>query len=63
MRDRHTRERHGSLALTNRSLVVTDGPYDALVGVTLTIPVPGVPGNDTDVDGDPLVSPGVSSTG
>ena len=38
--------------------------YEAQAGVTLSIPAPGVLGNDTDIDGDLLtVSPGTYPTG
>jgi VCBS repeat-containing protein len=40
----------------NDAPTATDGSYFAVVGEPLTVPPPGVLGNDTDPDGDPLTA-------
>ena len=47
-------------ASTNNPPVAVNDTYTTAFGVTLTVPVPGVLGNDTDADNDPLTAIKVS---
>src|SRR5437773_1903124 len=48
------------IAAVNVAPVAVNDSYNAIEDTTLTIVAPGVLGNDTDVDGDPLTSVPVS---
>lgn len=53
-----------TVAAVNDMPVANADSYEAQAGETLSIPAPGVLGNDTDIDGDLLtVSPGTYPTG
>jgi hypothetical protein len=45
-----------TLTVTNTPPVARDDGYTATTGVSLTVPAPGVLGNDTDADGDSLTA-------
>lgn len=45
-----------TITITNAAPVAANDSYNAVTGVQLTVPAPGVLGNDTDADGDALTA-------
>jgi len=52
-----------TITVTNAAPVAVDDSYSAVTGVTLTVPAPGVLGNDHDADGDSLTASLVDGSG
>jgi RHS repeat-associated protein len=50
-------------AQANRAPVATDDAYEVRLGDTITVPTPGVLGNDTDPDSNPLTAQVVTQPG